>query len=319
MESISVIIPVYNVEEYIERCLTSVLNQTYSTIEVILVDDGSTDNSGSICDRYAKQDQRIKVIHKKNGGLSDARNSGLKIAKGKYVCFVDSDDVMAPNCIELLYNLCVKNDAEISMGQYQIFCEKITFVDGNKQNEEVLNGCEILWRLFGKDYVTYVVAWGKLYLRQLFEDVEFPYGKINEDEATTYKLFNKAKRVAVSEANVYGYYMRQGSITKSVFTHKKLDFLAIAKERYLFFESQEKIDLRDSFEFVYAVNLVAYRIRVKKYLKEKEIVRKLWQEYKRVFNELKKSQYISKKKKIGLYLFRIFPDIYTLLERNKQC
>ena len=222
---ISIIIPVYNVEKYLRRCIDSVLGQTYDKLEIILVDDGSTDNSGRICDEYREKDQRIIVIHKENGGLSEARNFGIEKRSGEYISFVDSDDWIEGDYVELLYRSIIENNADMAIaGNYIRFSHGRT-ITVSACGKDVLSGEQTLdalvWNKNGID----VAAWAKLYKKTLFNDVKYPVGELFEDTATTYKLIDRCERVAVCPTPVYNYVKREGSITKGNFSVKKMDLI----------------------------------------------------------------------------------------------
>jgi glycosyltransferase involved in cell wall biosynthesis len=220
---VSIVIPVYNVEPYIERCLKSVISQSYKNIEIILIDDGSTDNSATICDQYSKIDTRIKVIHKKNGGLSSARNVGINISSGTYICFIDSDDYISEDYVDYLYSLINKYDSDISVCDCEMFFDKLKNI---KQKEEIqiFDKIEMLKNvLYGKH--SYISAWGKLYKKDLFEDINYPEGQIYEDVNTTYLLYEKANNVVVSNQKKYYYYIHNNSITTKSFSEKNFDIL----------------------------------------------------------------------------------------------
>ena len=221
-ETISIIVPVYNVERYLRKCVDSLMCQTYENIEIILVDDGSTDSSGDICDEYERVDGRIVVIHKTNGGLSDSRNTALKEAKGKYVGFVDSDDWFHPDMFAKLINACKRGNAEIAVcGMIRAYKDKEeAFVP---RTNACLSRTEAITELF-KGEMFGDQACTKLYERELFNGVEYPKGRSFEDIFTTYKLFFKADNVAVIEDALYYYRQRGGSITKASFNQGKKDF-----------------------------------------------------------------------------------------------
>ena len=235
---ISIVVPIYKVEQYLKKCVDSIINQTYNNIEIILVDDGSPDNCGAMCDEYAKVDNRIKVIHKKNGGLSDARNAGLKEAKGKYITFVDSDDFISPNCIELLYNNIVKYNKEISVGQIRRYTNLNELSETNKiekiENFDMEDSMKHL--LYNNKYTSSTA--GKLFLKELFDDIEFPYGKKYEDLATVYKLVYKSNGVVISNIDVYNYFVaRSESIMNEKFSETRMDALYFTEEILSFVES----------------------------------------------------------------------------------
>ena len=194
---ISVVVPIYKVEQYLEKCVNSILSQTYSNLEIILVDDGSPDNCPQICDNLVKQDKRIKVIHKPNGGLSDARNVGFESSTGKYVTFVDSDDYLNYNFIETLYNNLLNTNADMSIVGYQKVFEDSTVNQAETFQSEVLSfdNSNKFEQLCAKHKLNFVIAWGKLYTRQLFNTIKFPVGKINEDEFVTHHVINTCQKI----------------------------------------------------------------------------------------------------------------------------
>ncbi|MDY3826486.1 MAG: glycosyltransferase family 2 protein [Lachnospiraceae bacterium] len=236
---ISVIVPVYRVEEYLERCVKSILSQTYKNLEVILVDDGSPDQCPAICDACAEKDARVKVIHQENKGLSGARNAGIDAASGEYLAFVDSDDYVSPHFIEELYQLL--QDTGCAIGQ----C-RFSYVKGDGLVEEgdsafcIYRGESLMEQLYGPEEkaTCFVVAWNKLYRAELFKEtgIRYPEGRIHEDEATTYRLFHEAKKLAFLDRALYGYYTENGGSITSVFSAKRLQWLTAHEERIAFFK-----------------------------------------------------------------------------------
>ena len=221
MDLISVIVPVYNVEPYLCRCVDSILAQTYENLEIILVDDGATDRSGAICDEYARKDPRIRVIHKENGGLSSARNAGIDGATGDYLAFVDSDDWIDPETYAYLLGLIKKYDVKLSYtGRYDV--EETT---GEKtlglcpEKEEKISSTAFVKRIFLWDNVD-SAAWDKLCHRSLFENHRYPLGMVCEDVPVTYRVVIETDYVAVGSRPMYHYYHRSGSITKSQVSEK---------------------------------------------------------------------------------------------------
>ena len=221
---ISVIVPVYKVEPYLHRCVDSILAQTYINLEIFLVDDGSPDNCGKICDEYAKKDSRIKVIHKKNGGLSDARNVAIDMAKGEYITFIDSDDFVASDYVETLYHLIEKYQCKVGVAWLRTFhegCEADT-----KQPpyiEKVFDRIEGIENMFYQELFD-TAAWCKIYHRSLFETgIRYPFGLIYEDLPTTYLLFLQADKVAFCNHIIYNYLLRANSIEGQPFRANKLD------------------------------------------------------------------------------------------------
>ena len=222
---ISVIVPVYNVEIYLTKCLESIVQQKYNNLEIILVDDGSTDNSGNICDEYASKDDRIVVIHKNNGGLSDARNRGINRAQGEYLTFIDSDDFVSDEYILYLYELILRSDADISVCGYDRVWEKQITHSRPKQNKYiVLNRCRALATLlYQKEFTS--SAWAKLYKKNVWKGIRFPMGQLHEDVAVMYLLFAQAKVVVYGDAKHYYYLQRGGSIVNSSFSSKRMDYI----------------------------------------------------------------------------------------------
>lgn len=213
---ISVIVPVYNVQDYLARCLDSILAQTYQNLEIILVNDGSKDNSGAICDEYAARDDRIQVIHKENGGLSTARNAGLDLAAGEYLSFIDSDDWIASDAYEHLMNLVERYQVQlVSGGNYDVYGDSGKMKLGLcPEKEEVITAEEFVGRIFLWQGCDSSVC-DKLFHRDLFVTFRFPVGKVSEDVALTYKIVLGAECVAMSERPFYYYYHRTGSISRT--------------------------------------------------------------------------------------------------------
>lgn len=239
---VSVIVPVYNVEKYIDRCILSIVEQTYKNLEIIIVDDGTPDNSGAICDEWAKKDNRITVYHKKNGGLSDARNFGFEKSNGEYITFIDSDDYILPEYVEYLYTNLVKYNADISCCDYNYVSseERAIVFDENANLNQVndfsgKNACYQL--LTNTNGIYYVVAWGKMYKRHLLEQYRYPVGRYHEDEATTYKLLYTSEIVVTGNKRLYAYFQNQSSITHNKSDIKRKDGVWALTERGNFFKS----------------------------------------------------------------------------------
>ena len=239
MPSISVIVPVYKVEDYLERCLDSILSQTFSDFELILVDDGSPDRCGMICDEYKEKDQRIKVIHKENGGLSDARNKGIDIAHGDYLSFIDSDDWIHPQYLELLMKANEENHTSISI------CDFLR-TDHFEKADIIKNPNVDLRELpsfFKEKNVQAITAWGALYNKDLFSDIRYPVGKIHEDEFTTYKVLFQTECISYVDEKLYYYFDTPGSIMNRPWSIKRTDVLYALDERYRFFTDRGEKEL----------------------------------------------------------------------------
>ncbi len=221
---ISVVLPIYNVEKYLETCVKAITGQTYQNLEIILVDDGSPDGCPALCDELAKTDERIRVLHKENGGLSDARNAGTQIATGEYITFVDSDDVVTKTYVEYLYSLIEKYGCDMSLCTHTVVFEdgkKIPYGDGT---DEMLDAKECLRRMLYHDVID-TSAWAKLYRTDMAREILYPKGKLFEDIGTTYRFFLASGKIACGYQSQYFYMQRQNSIVSGKFNPHKLDLL----------------------------------------------------------------------------------------------
>lgn len=277
---VSVIVPIYKVEKYLKKCVDSILNQTYTNLEIILVDDGSPDNCPKICDEYAKQDDRIKVIHKENGGLSDARNAGIKIATGDYVSFIDSDDYISCDFIETLYTTMKGENSDIVECEIVKFEEKTDPVFEHQNCETISFTTEKGLSMLMEESQFHQYVWNKLYKSEYAFKVPFAKGKINEDEFWTYKVFGQANRVTKINKPMYFYLQRSGSIMGESFNLHRLDALEAKVERQEYIETnfpnlkkQAKIDLFSTCIFMCQSSM--------KYMKglEKKQAKKIIKEY----------------------------------------
>jgi len=255
---ISVIVPIYNVEDYLNRCVDSIINQTYKNLEIILVDDGSPDNCPQMCDDYAKKDSRIKVVHKENGGLSDARNAGMEVATGEYVSFIDSDDYISLDFYETLMQTMLENNSDI------IECSVVKFYENGKFDEysddlKVANyeTVDALGGLIDENPFRQHV-WNKLYKSSVALDIPYAVGKLNEDEFWTYQVFGKANKVTKINKTMYYYFQRSGSIMGNGYNIKRLDALEGKMNRQAYIEknfptlaTKAKVDLYGSCMFAY--------------------------------------------------------------------
>lgn len=241
---ISIIVPVYNVEEYLGACIKSILAQTYENLEILLIDDGSTDFSGKLCDEYARHDKRIKVIHQKNGGLSNARNTGIKNASGEYFVFVDSDDTIKKDHVKELYNAAKGQGAKMSICAIEEIYpsgKRINYGAGFKT--KLLDQRTCLKRLL-KDESFNVSAYAKLYHKDLWKNVRFPEGKLHEDLGTTYRLILKCNKIAYIPSPTYCYIKRENSIAnKKVYDDRKLDIIELTDKMCDAIDKKYKGDL----------------------------------------------------------------------------
>ena len=230
-ELVSVIVPVYKVEEYLRECIDSIIGQTYRNLEIILVDDGSPDNCGEICEEYARNDRRITVYHKENGGLSDARNYGIARAHGEYLTFVDSDDVIKANFVEETLRLIHKYDADIAMTGTHIFRDSPNWSKYSEAKDYCLSPHDTLREALYQRKFDHG-AWAKLYRHETWGNTEYPKGFYYEDAVTTYKIIFNSRRIALTEEESYGYRTRQGSIVKSTVAPQMLNVIPTSNEYY---------------------------------------------------------------------------------------
>lgn len=223
---ISVVVPIYNVDRWLPRCLTSIIGQSFTEFELLLVNDGSTDDSLEICQSFSKKDERIKIINKENGGLSDARNAGIDIAQGRYIVFVDSDDYLERNYLFNLYHNIIKTNADIAMCEYKEVTEKGKLIKKVYLNEtssaQVVSGRQIIKNIYRDKGTINIVAWNKIYKTSLFTDLRYPVGKFFEDEYMIIPIMYKTKKVCLVRNILYNYVQRSGSIMLSPLTIKKV-------------------------------------------------------------------------------------------------
>lgn len=243
MPTISVVVPVYKVEAYLHRCVDSILQQSYRDFELILVDDGSPDSCGSICDAYARQDSRIHVIHQENGGLSAARNAGIDWvfagSDSRWFTFIDSDDWIHPQTLERLLRAAEEYQTKVSVCGYAE-----TAGENPTVTEASLNASAVDPRWFYQNrFINATVAWGKLYSRDLFESVRYPAGKIHEDEFVTYRLLMESGTIAVLEAPLYAYFVNPAGITKKGWSPRKLHAWEAYEQQLAFFEERRDTEM----------------------------------------------------------------------------
>ena len=317
-ELISVIVPVYNVEKYLPQCIDSIINQTYKNIEIILVNDGSTDNSLSICNKYKEKDRRIKIINKKNGGLSSARNAGIEKINGPYLCFIDSDDFIDNNMILKLYNLIRNNNSDIAVCnrfQYYDYKKKNSLIPYsnckyfNTNNYEKIDAMKQLISLKNFD----MSACGKLFKSLLFKDISFPVNKLSEDYFIMYKIFEKCNLVTFTNEPLYYYRQRKGSISKN----KKInyDYLDAAKQQMDYIRKNYKSLIIYSNTAYALANMTIcnqYINNRNSFPKHNELIQ-LQNEVNKYMEDINKNNEISKSRKIQANIFVRFPKLYRLL------
>lgn len=316
MDLISVIIPVYNVEKYLSKCLESIVQQTFSNLEIILVDDGSPDRCPTICDTWAKRDPRIRVIHKENGGLSDARNAGMNAANGELIGFIDSDDWVERDFFQSLYDAMSKHHADIA--------ECATFYDAEdgtllhireEATGSFLDYKEALRRLILEDGV-YQTVWNKLYRREILTGIDFAVGKCNEDDFWTYRVFDRGNGIATVKRPLYHYLQRSTSITGVGYSVKRLDGLEARFERMQYLQKYD--ELKKIVRQQFALDCMWHMQCALLYLEKKEkndaktyILSLARNAQKEKINDMS----VNTKYKIWLELFYCFP-VFTARIRN---
>ena len=297
---ISVVVPIYNVEAYVNRCIESLVNQTYKNLEIILVDDGSPDNCPQMCDMWAEKDNRIKVIHKENGGLSDARNAGMIIATGEYISFIDSDDYISLDFIEELCSTAIENEADI------VECSVVNcYEDGSIDDFKDDMNCTVFEK---EDALSGLIAehpfhqhvWNKLYRASIALTVPFAVGKLNEDEFWTYQIFGKAKSVVRLNKTMYYYLQRSSSIMGERYSIRRLDVLEAKAKRQEYIENQfprladqAKIDMFGS--CIYAYQCVLRYLKGTEKRRATGIVKKYAQLFKPTYSDIRNIKGSSKK------------------------
>ncbi|MBR9647298.1 glycosyltransferase family 2 protein [Clostridium tyrobutyricum] len=316
---VSIIVPIYNVERYINKCIDSILSQTFKKFELILVDDGSPDSCGEMCDKYAKLDYRIKVIHKKNGGLSSARNAGIDIAQGKYIGFIDSDDWIKNDMYESLYKAIIKYDADISICDFIKFNENydLSFKEDSRKNIEIWNNIEALEKLNTDNCGKIVIAWNKLYKKELWSDIRFPEGRIHEDVFTMHKILFKANRVVNTNKILYGYLQRSSSIIGTKFSLKKLDYIDGLRERINFYRKNNLKKLEEDTRVILCCSIRDYycKLRNSNIENKEKYLKFLHALFNSNYMILKKSNItVSIKQNIVMKIFKYNPNLYVKLK-----
>lgn len=302
---ISIIVPVYNVEKYLKRCIDSILNQSFTDFELILVDDGSTDNSGKIIDEYAIKDERIKVIHKENGGQGSARNRGLDIAKGNYIGFIDSDDWIHKDMYKILYENIIKYNMDISQIDHKPTSSYINDEDIiNEKVHIVDNILEEFGNCTSFELLPYIFVWNKLYKADIWSNFRFPENKFAEDLRVIYKIYDKSNKMIKIDRKLYYYFMSDNSSTRGKFNIKKLEDIEAWEEMLQFFNNKHSDINISNLKAVFCGRLLRYYF---------------WSyEYKNIQVDLKKkfnmnAKYVLNSKKLNCkeksvyILFRISP------------
>lgn len=314
MDKISVIVPVYNVEKYIHKCVDSIINQTYENLEIILVDDGSPDNCGKICDEYSKKDNRIRVIHKENGGLSSARNAGLDIATGEYIGFVDSDDYIATDMYEKLYECIQKEKSDMAICNFLYVDESYLPIEhlniDTSLKNETLKNTEIYYKFLEHKGWYFITAVNRLYKKNIWSVLRFPCGKQHEDEFTAHRIVGVCDTVSCIDDALYYYIQREGSITNVDFSLKNLDAVEAIVDRINYLCYPKYIDMIVKYIFQ-AISIIerAYKFLDLNAGECKKRIKQLNISLNKIILKLLLKK-ISIKHKIHFVIFSISPKLY---------
>ncbi len=306
---VSVIIPVYQMEQYLWRCAGSVIEQSYTNIEILLIDDGSTDKSPAICDNLAEMDERVKVIHQKNGGISSARNAGIQSAGGEYIVFLDSDDFLHKHFIKYLLSLCSKHQAQMAVcGLYSGSGSDFEGVS-MKGSTSVYTGKEAILSRRMKSGVV-----GKLYKKELFDGLLFPVSDhFNyEDEALIYKLLYRSERVVSTRRPLYYYYQNPVSTTRRENHYKPTDFYKVLQDRIQFFVDKDPELLEHSYEYL-CLNLMLFYFSCKKDPKNINDKEELLRQYEKIYYKVLYNRVTTLKYKLMFTAFYLFPNPCTVI------
>lgn len=315
---ISIIVPIFRVQKYLNKCVDSILNQSYSNIEVILVDDGSDDNCPQICDQYKKCDDRVVVIHKQNGGLSSARNAGLNIARGEYVGFIDSDDYIDENMFKILYRNMILAQADISICGFFQWGRDATPKPRNDNKFVVYTRDEILERFFRTDQKKdYFAVWCRLYSKRIIENLRFKEGVINEDVEFSYHAFLNCSKVCETQSELYGYNIGNVSITRMPLTKKDLDLFQIWKSIIAYAEQDDYKNLSAAL-FNYNRSSLTLLIKyamfgIEGFQNPDEIINEMKMTVRHSIGSLLMSKGLDGKRKIAAILCAIDPRLVKLL------
>lgn len=316
-EMISIIVPIYNAENYLKSCLDSVLSQTFGDFEVLMVNDGSIDNSATICQDYAKRDSRFRYFEKVNGGLSDARNYGLDRAKGVYITFLDADDFLFENYLEQLYQASCLSDSDILIGGYCRFDgSDFYFYNDHFKSESLISftsaqAIQVLDSMLDVPFLTFSTAWGKLFKRGLFDELRFPYGKYAEDQFLIWKLYMRADKIYLFNSASYVYRMNPSGLS-SVFSLKHLDYIDALEERIRETKDLEGINIQHSFNmYDYVLQRMLGQLEEHQFLEEADKVREKLELEKR-----KEYPFLLEQKKD---LISIIVPIYNVEKYLRMC
>lgn len=319
-ELISAIIPIYNVETYLSDCIESVLKQTYTNMEIILIDDGSTDQSGQICDQFAERDKRIIVIHQKNQGIAVVRNRGVQEAKGKYLFWIDSDDYISETIVEELYKNLKNTNADMSICNYTQGSERTYAFQKMDGNIELFGYEEGLERIYESHKFSFIMAasWAKLIKKSLYNGLEYPDGKIFEDIYMSHKLIRNCRKIVYTDKVMYYYYQWPESILGKKLYIEKLDYLGAFEERIHFFHELGLLELEEKARLQYLHALMWEYSRAKDILHNKDMVKHIKKEYRKHYTFGTENKQIAHETKRYMFCFYLFPFGLDLSQKVKS-
>lgn len=309
---VSIIVPIYKVEKYLEKCVDSLTNQTYKNIEIILVDDGSPDNCPLLCDDFSKLDDRIVVVHKKNGGLSSARNAGLDVCTGDYIMFIDSDDYIANNMVESLLDFNKSINADLVICDYYlVYDSKLKSQNHFKRKKVVTENSKFEMLYQSKYAIPTLVAWNKLYRRELFNNLRYDEGKLHEDEFIICKILKNAKKIAYLPEKLYYYVQRDGSIM-SKFSLKSFDKIEAFDLRISFFRDNSVDNLIGEAQYQKLLACISCLngYSHSDYEIDSSIIKKTEFEIDNLLTQLIISNSLKLKRKLKVLIYYYFPKLY---------
>ena len=316
---VSVIVPVYKVEKYIHQCIDSIINQSYRNLEIILIDDGSPDNCPQICDDYKQKDDRIRVIHKDNGGLSSARNAGLDICTGDYIAFVDSDDMVQNNFIEVMLEKSINNSADICICDFLKFCDNDQIIEQNTSGDDIVLTKELAQeKMLKKNAIEFIVMWNKLFKRYIFDALRFPQGRINEDESVIHYVYSECKTniIKISEP-LYCYRFNDASIMNTKFSISRLDCLIAFKDRMEFYQktNQQRLYELSQIKYLYSLKRM-YLLTYKNIDDNNQYLKTIISDYRKTYRDSKSNKSISFLNRLKFLSFYMFPNVFGLIIRK---
>lgn len=309
---ISVIVPVYNVEKYLRKCVDSIINQTYNNIEILLIDDGSTDGSGAICDEYSQRYDIVTAYHKQNGGLSSARNYGIERAKGEFIGLVDSDDYIHEEMYDRLYTLLVENDADLSECKLaDVYNGKVR--SSNKKIEVLIVNSETAIDYAFKAEIASVAAVDKLYRRSLFDNVRYPEGKTIEDGYVIVDILSACSKIVISTEQLYYYVHRKGSITTNAFSKKNLDAIITYEKNYNIIKNKypaivDTAKMRLCWAYFYVLDKIIYDKTAENRDIKKDVIKYLRANYSFII----RNKQFTKGRKIAASMLMVSPRLYQI-------